>query len=69
MNEKQLCDVQPEPAENLKTITMKSRKYLTIDSGKMCERQGERRKFEGEKGKSERLIEVKSEIPEGFVGG
>ena len=69
MNEKQLCDVQPEPAENLKTTIMKSRKYLTIDSGKMCERQEERRKFEGEKGKSERLIEVKSEIPEGFVRG
>jgi len=48
---------------------MKSRKYLTIDSGKMCERQGKRRKFGGEKRKNERLIEVKSEIPEGFVGG
>jgi len=69
MNEKQLRDVQPEPTENLKTTIMKSRKYLTIDSGKMCERQGERRKFEGEKGKNERLMEVKSEIPEGFVGG
>jgi len=41
MNEKQLRDVQPEPAENLKTTTMKSRKYLTIDLEKMCERQGE----------------------------
>ena len=69
MNEKQLCDVQPEPAENLKPTTMKSRKYLTIDSGKMCERQGERRKFGGEKRENERLIEVKSEVPEGFVGG
>jgi len=69
MNEKQLRDVQPEPAEILKMTTMKSRKYLTIDSGKICERQGERRKFEGEKGKNERLIEVKLEIPEGFVGG
>ena len=69
MNEKQLRDVQPEPAENLKTTTMKSRKYLTIDLGKMCKRQGERRKFGGEKRKNERLIEVKSEIPEGFVGG
>ena len=69
MNEKQLCVVQPEPAENLKMTTMKSRKYLTIDLGKICERQGERRKFEGEKGKNERLIEVKLEIPEGFVGG
>jgi len=41
MNEKQLRDVQPEPAENLKTTTMKFKKYLTIDSEKMCERQGE----------------------------
>jgi len=41
MNEKQLRDVQPEPAESLKTTTMKSKKYLTIGSGKMCERQGE----------------------------
>jgi len=41
MNKKQLRDVQPEPAENLKMTTIKSRKYLTIDSGKMCERQGE----------------------------
>ena len=40
MNEKQLRDVQPELAENLKTITMKSKKYVTIDSEKMCERQG-----------------------------
>ena len=69
MNEKQLRDVQPELAENLKTITMKSKKYVTIDSGKMCERQGERRRFGGEKRENERLIEAKSEVPEGFVGG
>jgi len=40
MNEKQLRDVQPEPAENLKITTMQSKEYLMIDSGKICERQG-----------------------------
>jgi len=52
MNEKQLRDVQPEPAENLKTTTMKSRKYLTIDSGKICERRGSEGNSKVKKGKT-----------------
>ena len=69
MNEKQLRDVQSEPAENLKTTIVKSRKYLNINLKKICGRQGKRRKFRGEKGKNEGLIKVKSEIPERFVEG
>ena len=68
MKEKQLRDVQSEPAENLKTTTIKSRKCLTIDSKNMCRRQGKQRKFGGEKGKTGRLIEVKSEIKRGEIG-
>ena len=69
MNEKQLCHVSSEPAENLKTTTVKSRKCLKIDLKDVCRRQWKRRNFGGEKGKNEGLIKVKSEIPERFVGG